>query len=323
MNFEITESIAEISASSLPLEDKEELIGIAKGERIPSLTSDVIVKKILSPEEHPDRLDYILQRVMQDADIKTMHSAANEGQFQNRYSKKVISDIPVWLKDHRLADLEIQVAAQDYIFNRTDIYSSNMLMIQYSAEKGQSKKDLDYSNVNGAIIVVLMKKSPKIFRDFNSKRYIHRIKRAYADSGMIFEMLRQIVFVQLDKALAEFVNDTFKEDEDYELLKLLATFADPNNEKVKETVSSELMLKEICDEAFAFSQSKEVQAMLLAEKMAIADWDANRTAGREEMNSFYAWLHDQHRDDDIFKALSDATYRCSLFNEYISSKKES
>ncbi len=56
--------------------------------------------------------------------------------------------------------------------------------------------------------------------------------------------------------------------------------------------------------------------MLLAEKMAVADWNANRTAGREEMNAVYAWLHEQDRDNDIFSALADANLRQELFDEY-------
>lgn len=275
-----TENIEEqIQTSILTTEEKNNLLAILRGELLPPLSSDAIAKKIFSPDEHPERLDFILQRVMKDSTIEVEHSASNEGILQNA---KVISDIPAWLKDHRLTDLEMQVAAQDYIFNRTDIYASEMLMIQYSSEKGQRKSEIDYSNVNGIIIVVLMKNSPKVFRDFDSNKYIHRITKAKADSGLEFNLLRQMVFVQLDKALDEFVKETYSLDEDLELLKLLAMIADVNNEKVKQAINGNKMCEDICREASIFSRDKEVQAMLLEEKMAIADWNSNRSAGRSE-----------------------------------------
>lgn len=95
-------------------------------------------------------------------------------------------------------------------------------MVQYSSSDGQSKSELGYSNVNGVIIIVLMVKSPKVFKEFKSNRYIHRITKATADSGMEFPMLRQIAFVQLDKALELFLSGKYNEDEDTELLKMLA-----------------------------------------------------------------------------------------------------
>ena len=195
-----------------------------------------------------------------------------------------------------------------------------MLMIQYSAEQGQRKDEVDYSNVSGVIIVVLMKNSPKAFKSHNSKRYIHRITKAKADSGIEFNLLRQMAFVQLDKALDEFLNGSYEPDEDVELLKLLAMIADVNNEKVKQAISKNKMFQDICNEAIMFSKEKEVQAMMLAEKLAVADWNSNRTAGREEMNAVYAWLHKNERDDDIFKALVDATYRQKLVEEFNTSQ---
>ncbi len=112
--------------------------------------------------------------------------------------------------------------------------------------------------------------------------------------------------------------DVYPERLDYILQRVMSDkeMADPNNVKVRQSVINNKMLKDICDEALEFSRDKEVQAMLLAEKMAVADWNSNRTAGREELNALYVWLHEQKRDDDLFKALNDATFRQTLFDEY-------
>ena len=136
--------------------------------------------------------------------------------------------------------------------------------------------------VNGVIIVALLLKSPKVFKDIETKRYIHRITKAQADTGIEFRLLRQMAFVQLDKAFVQFLNDTYEPDEDVELLKMLAMIAGVNNNKVQQAIQGEKMLEDMCEEASVFSKKKEVQAMMLAEKMAIADWNSNRTAGRNE-----------------------------------------
>lgn len=334
--------------SLLSEEDKNEMLAIVRGEKLPNLYSDIIAKKVFSPDEHPERLDFLLQRLMNDENIETLHSAANEGPLQNMYSKKVITDIPAWLKDHRLADLEMQVAAQEYIVNRTDIYASEMLMIQYSAEKGQKKGELNYSEVDGVIIVVLMKNSPKIFREFDSKRYIHRITVAEADSGIRFPLLRKMVFVQLDKALEEFLNEDYSKDEDFELLKMLATIADINNSKVKEATTGSTMYDNIRHEISNFSKNKEVQIMLTEEMLAEADINSMRSAaikegleegrakgleegrakgleegraeGQKEVSELYAWLLGENRLEDAKRAASDENFREKLIKEHTEKK---
>ncbi len=298
MNKKNAENIEEqVRLSKLDEDEKINLLAVFRGEKIPSLTSDVVAKHILSPDIHPERMDYILQEIMEDASIKVSSSAANESTLKNVHSKKIISDIPAWLSDHRLSDLEIQVAAQDFIFDRADIYASHMLVLQYSVEEGKHKSELNYTNIKGVTMVVLMKKSPKIFKDYDSKRYIHRITKAQADSGMKFDVLRKMAFVQLDKAFDLFVNDSYESDENYELLTLLAMMADPNNEKVQLAIKGNKMLEDMCAEASAFSKDKEVQIKMLAEELVVADFNSNRTAGRNDaIACFVSNLKKRHPD---------------------------
>lgn len=56
--------------------------------------------------------------------------------------------------------------------------------------------------------------------------------------------------------------------------------------------------------------------MLLEEKMAIADWNSNRTAGQEEISELYAWLDEQGRDEDRRRAYKDSAYRKQLLEEF-------
>ena len=88
-------------------------------------------------------------------------------------------------------------------------------------------------------------------------------------------MIKQMAFVQLDKALVLYLNDSYNEDEDVELLKLFAFIADINNDKVlRETVQNQL-LDDIREDVISFTRDKEVQQMILAEDLAILDWNSN------------------------------------------------
>ena len=271
----------QVRASGLPAENQEELIAIFRGEKLPLLSRDTIAKKIFSPEEHPERFDFVMQRVMQDPGIKSYHAAPTEGVYQNMYSKKVIGDIRAWLQDGRMADLEMQGVAQDFIFDRTDAYANNMLTLLYSTNVDQKKKEVNYKNMKGIVVVVLMAESPKVFKEFSSDRYIHRVKSITTDTGMEFPTLKQMAFVQLDKALELFLNETYNKDEDIELLKLLATIADINNDSVRGATSGEAFFDDIRDEVMLFSRNKEVQAMLLDEDFARLDWNSNYQSGVE------------------------------------------
>ncbi len=199
-----------------------------------------------------------------------------------------------------------------------------MLLFQYSTNNGQSKKESDYTNVNDVTIVALMKESPAVFKSFNSPRYIHRFKDAVSDSGIRIKMLRNIAFVQLDKALDMFLTKTYNEDEDVELLTLLAVLADPNNEDIKKAVYNNSFFGKIYDDANRFSQDKGVQNMLFEEELAIMDYNTSihlaEKKGEDRINALNIWLHENSRDDDIIKAAMDASFRTTLLEEYSNEK---
>ena len=331
---------ARVLESALPEERKQLLTAVFKGELLANLCRDVIAKHVFSPDLHPERMDFILQHIMKQPGLSVSSSASNESYLQNIYSKKTITDIPAWLMDHRLADLAFQVAPQEYIFTRADIYASNMLLLQYSAEAGQPKGSITYENVNGVILIVLMKNSPRIFQNYSSKRYIHRFTDAHSDSGLILPMLKQMVFVQLDKALEMYISQDYNEDEDIELLELLALIADINNEKVIEQSEDNDFIYHIREDVFKFTQSKEVQQMILAEDLAIMDWNSSlsyakreaaaegraegraeglaegRAEGQDMVMNLNKWLISNDRADDIIRYTNDSEYFKVLMDEY-------
>ena len=131
-------------------------------------------------------------------------------------------------------------------------------------------------------MIVLMVKSPRSFKEYESKRYIHRFTKAVADSGIEFRLLSQMIFVQLDKALEQYLDDSYNDDEDVELLKLFAMIADINNEKLADDIVGETFLEDIKKEVFTFTRDKEVQNMLTAEDMAVMDYNTDICMARKE-----------------------------------------
>ena len=272
----------QLMQSALSEQEKSDFLKILSGERLPDLYSDSVVKHAFSPDRHPERLNYLLSHIMRDPSIMVDKSAANEGLQHGRYAKKIITDIPAWLKDGRLSDLEMQAAAQEFIFNRADIYASDMLLIQYSADEDQPKSEVDYDGIRDVILVVLMRHSPHVFANAGTGQYIHKITEITTDTGIRFVPLRKLAFVQLDKALDIFLQGTPDPYGDLGLLKLLAFIADVNDNRVKEGIVSDNLLTDIRDDVARFAQGKEGQAMLLAEMLYEADLRAVKAAMKAE-----------------------------------------
>ena len=313
-----------INNSGYSQEFKNELLAILDGRRIAPLTSDTMAKKIFSPDLHRDRFDFILKRVMGDDSIVTDRSATNELPTEASSAKRTVSDITAWLKDRRYANLEIQAVAQEFIFSRADIYSSRMLLFQYNVNYGQAKSAISYANTPGVILVILMRNSPKPFKDFNSAKYIHRFTYAISDTGLRYPLLRQIAYVQLDKALELYLSKNYNEDDDIELLKLCAMIADINNDEIINATESDSFLSDIRQEAIRFSLDKEVQPMLISEEMEIWDQTVGKALehaiwakeGQSEALALASWLIVNGRSDDIPKIANDSDYLNKVMEEY-------
>lgn len=262
---------------SLPLKEQEELLAILSGTSLPPLYSDIIAKRIFNPDVHPDRLNFLMRGITKDESIEVSSSAGNESFKQSLHSKSMISDIPSWLKDQRITDVEMQKVKQDFIFTRVELYASEMLLLQYSVTEGQGKSELDYRNVKEAVIIVLMVESPKAFQEYNKKceKYIHRFTKMTADTGLSYPTKAKMIYVQLDKCLKQFRQGKNAEAEDGkpdDLQLWLAMIADVNDGKVSREAEKDAQLRSIRTEAAGMAQEKEVQNMLIQEKYDRMDW---------------------------------------------------
>lgn len=247
---EDAEIISKILMKHLDAENRNELVDIMEGKRLPSLASDIIAKKIFDTDEHPERLEFLLRNVADDDSIQVDSSFANKGHILSGADQKVIFDILARLMDNRLSVTELQISASD------------LLLLQYSVEEGQKKGDLQFKNTSGILLVVLMKESPKVFKKFKSERYIHRFKTMTADSGFAYAPMETVIYVQLDKCLQQFLEGKDGEDNN-ELQLLLSAMADINNPEVIAASKDSPFMKDIYSEVKNMSEKKEVQAMLL------------------------------------------------------------
>ena len=262
---------------ALPKEEQEFYQKVFSGEAVAPLYSDTIAKNIFNADIHPERLNFLLRSIARDNTIDVRASAANEGFRQSVHAKGMISDIPAWLKDNRLSNLEMQQEARNYLFTRMDLYASDMLLLQYSVVPGQNKGEVDYENVCDVLLVVLMVKSPGAFRVFNktSRHYIHRFSERIADTGLSYPAKTKIIYVQLDKCLKQFkagINAESVDGKPDKLQRWLAMIADANDAKVSDAIATDEELKQIRTEVFNMAQDKEVQNMLLQEKFERMDW---------------------------------------------------
>lgn len=266
-----------VNLDELPENEQKSMQDIIEGKVIPPLYADAIAKRLFDPDVHSDRLNFLMRNIAKDTSIDVASSAGNESYKQSLHSKSMISDIPSWLRDGRAGNIEIQKVKQDFIFTRIELYASDMLLLQYSVTEGQTKGDLDYSDVNEAIIIVLMVESPKAFKEFDrqSENYIHRFTHMTADTGLTYPSKAKIIYVQLDKCLEQFKKGQNAESETGkpDALQLwLAMIADANDAMVSAEAEQDNELKKMRIEALNMAQDKEVQNMLIQERYERMDW---------------------------------------------------
>ena len=288
---------------------------IKRGEALPPLYSDVISKRIFSPELHPERLEFLLKAILRDDSIVISSSRLQEAYRRSQYGKNIIMDNPALLLDDRSVDTEFQKQAQAYALIRGEIYSANALMLQYSVEKGHKKKEISYSNVKGAIMVFLLLDSPEPFREFDkqSARYIHRFDQMQADSGLTYKPLASTIYVQLDKCLAQFLNGENAENSENqpdELQLWLAMIADANDPVVRRKASENKTLSDIQREMAVMIQNREVLEMISKEEFRemdrLTDEYLKRQAFRERDEAVRERDEAFKKRDEAFQKLDEA-----------------
>ena len=264
--------------------DIQEEINCCFANKLPELSSDIIGKAVFNADIHPERVKYLISELAGDKTIEVKGSFSNEGAVQSVYSKKMLFDIPAKLSDLRIAVVELQKVKQQFFAKRSDLYKSNMLLLQYSVNKGQKKENIDYDDVKGVILIFLFCKSPDLLAEYETTHYIHRINEQITDTGIKVPALDTVIYVQLDKCLEQFKNHMDGEN-NRELQQLLCMIADINDEAVKESAKESRFLSEIYNEVGELSKEREVQMTILSEEMEKMLYEEEMAALRKAAKS--------------------------------------
>lgn len=272
----------------------QEFKNIQEGKLI-SLHSDTMSKIIFNADSNLDRLQTLARKITKDYTLELESSLSNEKPMQIVSSKRIITDVPAKSRDGRTIILEFQNVAQKYYDKRTELYSAEGIISQYSVPNGMKKSDYDYSDVKGSVLIFLYVKSPtgltELVNRKNINNYIHRSSDVEFDTGISLNPLQKVIFVQLDKCFKQFKEGKDAEN-DKDLQLILSAIYDINDKDVIEKSKDNPYMERIYRDIKSKSGSKEVLAMLLAEKYAELDYisdinDARRTEREKELCELY------------------------------------
>ncbi|MBO5199183.1 MAG: PD-(D/E)XK nuclease family transposase [Lachnospiraceae bacterium] len=242
-------------------ETREAFEAIEAGRKLPELYFDRPFKKIFDADEHPERLETLF-RLIFDREETVVSSLKNEMTKASIYSKQTVLDLLSSLKSGGIFELEMQVAAQEFLSQRIDVYSSDLILMQYSVNRGERRGEMDFDGIRKSYIVVLMKESPQKFRE--NPAFLHR-RPSQTDTGIPMDSLIEVVYIELDKCLKQWKSGSCPKK--YQTLALwLGTIADVNDEKVKAAADRVNDIASIREELAVMAKDRKELLTMLFDK---------------------------------------------------------
>ncbi len=261
----------------VPSEVKKAFEEIESGTRLPDLCSDLVFKKIFDPDIHKDRVGRLLSLIF-NKDMEVISSLKQEIPKTTIYGKSTVNDLVAKLSSGSVANIEMQVLAQEFIVERMDIYASDLILLQYSVEQGMKKTDFIYRDVKSSYLVVFMKKSPQIF--CHTKEFIH-FKKSITDTGVELNQLAKIVYIELEKCIS-YVKEYGIDEDNRELYEWLMLVADVNDKELVDTIDLNEHKVSILNELVSMSKNKEELMAMLSEKYAQVTRNSENAQFREQ-----------------------------------------
>ena len=115
---------------------KKEFLDLCTGEKGVNVLSDPIVKEILNPEIHKERLEDFLSAVLERR-VTIAQILPNDSVRLTDEVSLIITDIVVCLEDGSLANIEIQKIGYAFPGQRVACYSADLLLRQYKRAKNK------------------------------------------------------------------------------------------------------------------------------------------------------------------------------------------
>ena len=175
--------------------EKKEVLAFIMGNRGLKITYDVFFKKIMNPEEHPERLSAFISQVIGE-EVQVVEVLPVEGVRLSESDSLVIMDIVVRLLDGTLADVEMQKIGYAFPGQRMECYLSDLTMRQYNRLKAKSGNRFRFADLQKIYMIIIMEKSSKEFLAVPDS-YLHH-RQVTFDTGVQLQSLYGVTYVCLD-----------------------------------------------------------------------------------------------------------------------------
>ena len=174
---------------------RQEFLDFCTGVRGVKLLYDSFFKEIMNPETVPERLEDFLSVLLQKK-VKIVEVLPGDSSRIADEQSILIMDILVRFEDGTYCNVEVQKIGYAFPGERSACYSSDLLLRQYKTARSRKKEKFTYKDVKGVYTIILMDRSPKMFREFSNK-YVHMFQQE-SDTGIKMNLLQNYIFIPLD-----------------------------------------------------------------------------------------------------------------------------
>ena len=175
--------------------ERQEFLDFCTGIRGVKILYDSFFKEIMNPETVPERLEDFLSVLLQRK-VKIIDILPGDSSRIADEQSLLIMDILVRFEDGTYCNVEVQKIGYAFPGERSACYSSDLLLRQYKMARSQKKEHFTYKDVKGVFTIILMDRSPKMFREFSNK-YVHMFQQE-SDTGIKMNLLQNYIFIPLD-----------------------------------------------------------------------------------------------------------------------------
>lgn len=250
-------------------EEQNTFLDFCTGVKGMKMLYDGFFKELMSPELHPERLEWFLSLLLGEK-VEIYQILQNDSTRLADESALLITDIVVRLADKRMVNVEIQRIGYMFPGQRLACYSSDMLLRQYKWVKNRKNKEFTYKDIKTVYTIVLFEKSTKEFKKID-KYYIHHGKQEF-DTGLKLDLLQEFILIPLDI----FKKNTQNKPIETELEAWLAFFSYDDPEKIIELIEAYPIFKEMYEEAYEICRNIEGVMGLFSKELRQLDKNTER-----------------------------------------------
>lgn len=250
-----------------PSDEQQKILSFIAGQRGLKISYDSFFQKIMSPSQHPERLESFLSALLEDS-VHIQRVLPREGIRIADDAGFIIMDILVQLSDNSLINVEMQKIGLYFPGERSSCYTADAIMRQYTELKAKLKNNFSYKEMKPFYLIVLMEHSSTPFRKA-APHYIHTERILY-DSGAKVTSLSKIKYISLD---------TFKESVqniDNKLQAWLTFFSSDEPADIISLINAYPEFNELYKEIAEFRQNPKELIQMYSEALAIADHNTIR-----------------------------------------------